>query len=519
MATVPLTPEEDGWIKVADAADEGRGISLVDVDLDDMKEVYDSLNVRGGLAKSRLRKFIRRLQTQQQQQPPPTQQQQQQQQQKQQELALFNLEFDNKPTGSSGVPHIHSDLEEYPIDRLKKLALQTCETPLYRFYHVLDNQKNGKIKYSREVHVQTHLEQVFKDVILCCNYDLKTDLESSLNGLRVDIGVIRNSNDVVCGTAEVKQPKRANVLPPDPEPMNHGKVITQVVSQMIPLRTMYGVKNVYGILSTYSSWQFFKWVPEDEADNVSGKDASAEEAEKRMKNLRIPDTLDAASNEASNQFQTPQKRTKESSRHSSPPLSPSPYIDTDDIDDEEGDESDDSSDHTVNRGLVYASDVIEAGPKALKMLAWVLGEMANSPVENLPAHERDYLYVVQKDAMGGYEKLPHTANFYKGRTPNSRNTKLYLLDELGHRYHGRVYRAMSKNGNLCVLKYFVKSQSCLSGNGKRVELSSELVARKSADYWNLAYSNWLPKAIIWEVGRRGRYYHARLGKDDCENRS
>ena len=253
MATVPLTPEEDGWITAADTADEGRGISLVDVDLDDMKEVYDSLNVRGGLAKSRLRKFIRRLQTQQQQQPPPTQQQQQQQQQKQQELALFNLEFDNKPTGSSGVPHIHSDLEEYPIDRLKKLALQTCETPLYRFYHVLDNQKNGKIKYSREVHVQTHLEQVFKDVILCCNYDLKTDLESSLNGLRVDIGVIRNSNDVIAGTAEVKQPKRANVLPPDPEPMNHGKVITQVVSQMIPLRTMYGVKNVYGILSTYSS--------------------------------------------------------------------------------------------------------------------------------------------------------------------------------------------------------------------------------------------------------------------------
>lgn len=80
------------------------------------------------------------------------------------------------------------------MERLKKLALQACEIPLYRFYHVLDDKQNGKIKYSREAHVQDHLEQVIKDVILCCNYDLKTDLEASLNGLKVDIGFIRNSN-------------------------------------------------------------------------------------------------------------------------------------------------------------------------------------------------------------------------------------------------------------------------------------------------------------------------------------
>jgi hypothetical protein len=66
MATVPLTPEEVGWVEEADAADEGKGISLADVDLEDMKEVYDALKVTG-LAKTRLRTLIRKLKTQQQQ--------------------------------------------------------------------------------------------------------------------------------------------------------------------------------------------------------------------------------------------------------------------------------------------------------------------------------------------------------------------------------------------------------------------------------------------------------------------
>lgn len=67
MATVPLTTEEEGWIRAAVAADDGRGLSLADVDLDDMKEVYDSLNVTG-LAKTRLRALIRKLHAQQQKQ-------------------------------------------------------------------------------------------------------------------------------------------------------------------------------------------------------------------------------------------------------------------------------------------------------------------------------------------------------------------------------------------------------------------------------------------------------------------
>ena len=64
-----LTPEEKDWVKAAAVADEGKGISLANVDLDDKAEVNDvcdALEVTG-LAKSRLRALIRKLQTQQQQ--------------------------------------------------------------------------------------------------------------------------------------------------------------------------------------------------------------------------------------------------------------------------------------------------------------------------------------------------------------------------------------------------------------------------------------------------------------------
>ena len=317
---------------------------------------------------------------------------------------------------------------EFPMGRLKHLivpkALSTNEPVLHRYFHRAGDEKAGKISYTREiqVHVQSHLVNVVNDVIRSCNYSLKTDTEAALNGLKGDIGILRNRNGDICGTMEVKQPQRQNATPPDPDPMRHAKVVTQVCSQMMPLRTMYGVKNVYGILSTYSSWRFFKWVPD--GDDV-------EEAGQMLGDLQV-------SPSATDSLTTPRK--------------------TCDSDADQSEEDDNKEEDTgeCKPGTLYSSDVISDKTLALKMLAWVLGEMDRTPIEHLPAHKRDFLYVVRKSAMGGYEKLQHDTDFYKGRMPNSSNGKLYMLEELGHRYHGRVFRTMSKNGNLCVLKYFVR---------------------------------------------------------------
>lgn len=372
-------------------------------------------------------------------------------------------------------------------------AGSTTTPDLHRFFHRVENEAEGKAYYSREFQVQVHLDNVVKDVIRSCKYELKTDTEAALNGLKVDVGIIRNQNGAV-GTMEVKQPRRQNVSPPDPDPMVHPKVVTQVCSQMIPLRTMYGVKNVYGILSTYSSWRFFRWVPAGEDDD------GLEDAGQMLEDLHV-----STSAMKENPFITPRKSRSEldveKARNSSPPMSPKPYCDDDaDQSEEDDEEEEDDSTDECQRGTLYASNVISDGPLALKMLAWVLGEMNRSPVEHLPAHKRDNLYVVQKDALGGYENIPHETSFYKGRMPNAINGKLYFLEELGHRHHGRVYRAMSKNGNLCVLKYFVKSQHVLNENGKRVEVDAEGAASKSVQYWNKAYNKWLPSATCGKWG-------------------
>ena len=125
-------------------------------------------------------------------------------------LRLFELVFDSIPTGSSGVPHIHENLANFPMDQLKPLPPKESSTPLYRFFHQVGNEAEGKVHYSRQLQVQFHLVGVVQDVIRSCNYNLKPDTEAALNGLKVDVGIIRNRNDAICGTMEVKQPRRKN---------------------------------------------------------------------------------------------------------------------------------------------------------------------------------------------------------------------------------------------------------------------------------------------------------------------
>ena len=412
------------------------------------------------------------------------------------ELRLFDLVFRNIPTGSSGTPHILQDLTDFPMDNLKSLVMRESSNPLFQRYH-LEETDDGKIFYSREIQVQVYCEQVVKDVIRSCNYNLRTDTEAALNGLKVDIGIIRNQNDDICGTMEVKQPKRKNMLPPDPDPMNHPKVVTQVMSQMIPLRTLYGVQNAYGILTTYSSWRFFKW------EMMTDDEALATRHLVDRLHVSEPREEERPGPSEGHSFRTPQKAPIElqtTNNRASPPMSPKPYTEPDNADDEEEELEADHNHESPLRGVLYASDVIPAGSQVLKMLAWVLGEMQQSPVRKIPAHKRDFLYVVEKDASSGYERLSHNLEHYKGRMPNSTNKKLYVLEELGHRFHGRVFRMMSRNGNLCVLKYFVKPQHVLNKNGKRVEVSAEAAAKKSTEYWNKAYNKFLPRASTGKWG-------------------
>lgn len=52
--------------------------------------------------------------------------------QQQQKLCLFELEFRNIPTGSSGTPHIQQDLPDFPVHNLKVLAMRESNAPLFQ---------------------------------------------------------------------------------------------------------------------------------------------------------------------------------------------------------------------------------------------------------------------------------------------------------------------------------------------------------------------------------------------------
>lgn len=68
---------------------------------------------------------------------------------------------------------------------------------------------------------------------------------------------------------------------------------------------------------------------------------------------------------------------------SSPPMSPKPYCDADQGEEDDKENEDDST-NEIKRGTLYASTIISGGPEALKILAWVLGEMEQSPIIYIP---------------------------------------------------------------------------------------------------------------------------------------
>jgi hypothetical protein len=266
---------------------------------------------------------------------------------------------------------------------------------------------------------------------------------------------------------------------------------------------VYGVENVFGILTTYSQWRFFRWemTAEDETWAADRKMARG------LGKLFVSEEVTFRTSSVEDSYRTPHKIDKGSfgmTSRNSPPMSPRPYTEDDGRPAEEVEPDTDLPSHVPPLvGRLYSSEVIPGGIKALKTLAWVLGEMNRTPLCQVPAHKRDFLYVVQKDALGGYERLPHDLSFYKGTMPKSSNTKLYILEELGHRFHGRVFRAMSRNGNLCVIKYFTKPQHAFMANesGQRKEVYPSEIAEKAADYWNKVYNaSWLPRSLTGKWG-------------------
>lgn len=116
--------------------------------------------------------------------------------------------------------------------------------------------------------------------------------------------------------------------------MDHPKVVAQVVSQMIPLRTMYGVQHVYGILSTYTFWRFVRWVPTDE--DIAGPEDDAQQQLEAL-HLSKPHNNNSLEDDPS-KFQTTLKTRSKSevgNDRKSPPMSPKSYVDFGKEDDDE----------------------------------------------------------------------------------------------------------------------------------------------------------------------------------------
>jgi hypothetical protein len=126
---------------------------------------------------------------------------------------------------------------------------------------------HSQLPYATEYDIQRHCTGVLEDVIRC-SIELSNCVEL-LNELviassRSDIWVVVTRNGIPVGVIEIKKPReKGGGVDPMESQTNKG----QLLSYMYRLRHYFGIREVFGIISTYEGWQIC-WLPE--ADAIAG---------------------------------------------------------------------------------------------------------------------------------------------------------------------------------------------------------------------------------------------------------
>ena len=118
----------------------------------------------------------------------------------------------------------------------------------FSFIYHKSSLKNQKVVYSSESMVQEHVMDVLQDILqisgLVKSVTLIKEIET---GRQIpDIWVLLDSNGLPICICEVKMPTKGILADP--------VVLGQVFDYMVMLRAMYGLRDVFAIITTYTEW-------------------------------------------------------------------------------------------------------------------------------------------------------------------------------------------------------------------------------------------------------------------------
>jgi hypothetical protein len=293
--------------------------------------------------------------------------------------------------------HKKAILYERTFNILKNLTLHGGEVIWTKF------RQNCLSSWSSEADIQSFVQDVISDALTSIGLEKKLicQKEMSVFKVRPDIWVVTIGKGIPVGVIEVKKP--------DEKIMSSELVHGQIYDYMIRLQSFHGLKNVFGIVTTYTAWRVY-WLPN--TDPVAAADVIDE-------GVSVTDA----------------KQTEEET---------------------EGSGSIESSEEIATTRLLYGSPVYSWDNKGLPLvLGSVLKKMYHSDTETVKRIDPNRPYITMTKDAWLWEKVKWGRNFtldYK-TMPSGQPKKLFMLEDFRGGVDGRVWLACTGLGEMCAIKF------------------------------------------------------------------
>ncbi|KAJ3259092.1 hypothetical protein HK103_002979 [Boothiomyces macroporosus] len=167
------------------------------------------------------------------------------------------------------------------LKECKKDKLEKVRSLLWMEANTLVDGIETLKTWETEADIQQLVQKALLEVAECCNLGKEIHLISEkifsfnrqgLNTLRADIAVIRNKFGSIVGVCEVKKPSTGSTRGTSSDDLSDDKLMIQISNYMLELRYTWGLRFVFGILSTYNHWRIVWLKDTDEIAKAATKD-------------------------------------------------------------------------------------------------------------------------------------------------------------------------------------------------------------------------------------------------------
>jgi hypothetical protein len=296
---------------------------------------------------------------------------------------------------------------------------------------------NG-ITVSTEADVSHQVRLALEEVIRSLDLQFYLLSEVQIFWIRPDIYIVATASGIPKGVVEVK--KAGEIA------MTNKFIAGEVFDHMMHLRSLFGVRQVFGILTSYDEWRVC-WLPDDESNE-----------------LAVAESLPEAP-----VFETPTKAktgpSEIASKDDSPTLvSPSKHIAAHDcrvLDDENDVAEEEEEDQEVVERALSGSAIWkrkDADDGALfRFVSSILIKMYRSSLVNRdlsPGTPVEGIIRVVTPTSYLWKNVKLERGLQWDKYPRQGVGRFYIWDDLGHGMDGRALLASTAGGAVCVLKFF-----------------------------------------------------------------